>query len=360
MNEALNLSGSKRILQFIEQNPFWLAPMAGVNDACFRGICKRMGAGITYTEMISAIGLHYNFETDATRRLLAISDNESPVAAQLFGSDAEVIATQAYEVAQFLGEDLAFIDINMGCPVTKVVRRGEGSALMMDLDTASRIVKKTVTILKAQGLEGSDIPVTVKFRRGYSEGDDRSVEFACAMEGAGASALAVHGRYQDQFYSGVSDRQTITRVKDAVGIPVIGSGDVFSAQDALSMISPKSKGGVGADAVMIARGAQGDPWIFTQAQALHHGELPLTPSYEDIFAVMQEHATCIERSFGPKALVRMRKHAMWYCAGLPGASYFRGKINQVTTMNDLESLISEYKSFLAKTVTEISEETAQE
>jgi len=346
MNSALMLSGADRIRQLLIENPIWLAPMAGVNDACFRGICKRMGAGVTYTEMISAAGLHYNFEGDAAQRLLTVAPNESPVAVQLFGSDPDMIARQAQAVAEFLKDSLAFIDINMGCPVSKVVRKGEGSALMATPEIAARIVSRTAEQLRGTGAGQSDIPVTVKFRRGYGCDNDTSIEFALLMEQAGASALAIHGRYQDQFYSGKSDKDVIGRAKEAVGIPVVGSGDIFTSDDALHMIAPTTEGGVGADGVMVARGAQGNPWIFAQTQAQRFDESWNSPTYQDIFSVMHEHATCMSQSFGPKSLVRMRKHATWYCSGLPGASHFRRQINSIATMKDLEALIHEYEEFL--------------
>ncbi|MCL2818335.1 MAG: tRNA dihydrouridine synthase DusB [Actinomycetia bacterium] len=346
MNSALSLSGPARIQAFLNQNRVWLAPMAGVNDACFRSICKRMGAGITYTEMISALGLHYHSESESAKRLLTISEDETPVAVQLFGSDEAVIAEQASAIAKSLGNDLAFIDINMGCPVPKVVRKGEGSALMLSPALASGIVSRTAEALEGKGEGGSDIPVTVKFRKGTSMGDERAVSFAYVMQEAGASAVAVHGRYQEQFFSGTSDHEIVTQVAQALDIPVIGSGDVMSAQDAVNMITPVSNGGVGAAGVMIARGAQGNPWIFKQVKALMRGEEPHDPSYHEIFTIMREHAICIERIFGRKALVRMRKHAIWYCAGLPGASYFRAQINSLTSMRDLEQLIEAYQGYL--------------
>jgi nifR3 family TIM-barrel protein len=339
-------SGSDQIRALLAKNPVWLAPMAGVNDACFRGICKRMGAGVTYTEMISAAGLHYNFEGDATRRLLTLAPNEETIAVQLFGADPGLIARQAVAVVEHLEGRVAFVDINMGCPVSKVVRKGEGSALMRTPQLASRIVERTVTALTGKGRNQSDVAVTVKFRRGFCEDDETAVAFASQMERAGASALAVHGRYAEQFYRGRSDGSAIARVNDAVSIPVIGSGDVFSPEDAIAMIAREDEGGIGADGVMVARGAQGDPWIFKRIVALRAGETPSNPDPEEIFAVMSEHARCFEHAYGPRALVRMRKHAMWYCAGLPGASVFRARINGISTMGDLESLIDEYRQYL--------------
>ena len=343
------MTGPEQIRALIAHNPIWLAPMAGVNDVCFRGICKRMGAGMTYSEMISATGLHYNFAGEASQRLLQVAPEEKQIAIQLFGADPVRIAEQASEVVQHLGKCVAFIDLNMGCPVSKVVKKGEGSALMTTPQLAASIVENCVARLRGSGPDGRDVPVTVKFRRGYAPGDESAASFAHMMEQAGASAVAVHGRYQEQFYQGANDPDTIRSVVQAVDIPVIGSGDVFRPEDALRMIAPLAEGGIGADAVMVARGARGNPWIFAQTNALRAGERAEKPSFDEIFSIMHEHASCMERTYGSKALVRMRKHAMWYCAGMPGASKLRGRINAIATMSNLEALIEEYRAYLAKT-----------
>jgi len=341
------MTGSDRVRRILDANPVWLAPMAGVNDAVFRGICQRMGAGLTYTEMISATGLHYHFDNETSQRLLRLSDNEDQVAVQLFGAQPDIIARQASAVCELLGARVAFIDINMGCPVSKVVRKGEGSALMDDPDRAAMIVTKTVTMLEGRGEDGTDIPVTVKFRKGCTAHSDDPILFALKMQEAGASALAVHGRYADQLYAGTSDSEVIGRIAQAVDIPVLGSGDIWSAEDALRMIRPADEQGVGADGVLIARGSQGNPWLFSQVSALRHGHEWTGPTYQEVFAVMGEHARGIEAVFGTKALVRMRKHAMWYCHGFPVASTFRAHINAISTMGDLEALIETYRAYLS-------------
>lgn len=343
----LTLSGEQRIRALIAQHPVWLAPMAGVNDAPFRALCRRLGAGVTYTEMVSAKGLHYDEGKGGSRLLLRLDPEEVPAAVQLFGSEPEIIARQAQFVARELGDSLAFIDLNMGCPVVKVVSKGEGSALMRTPDLAAEIVISVALALRGAGVEGSDIPVTVKFRRGWDEDSANAVEFARAMEAAGASAVAVHGRYREQFYDGASEASTITEVAGAVSVPVIASGDVHTAADAVRMITSVEQGGVGADAVMIARGAMGNPWIFREAAALlATGVECASPTPTERFELMQEHARRMVAYYGDRALIRMRKHVMWYCAGLPGSSHFRGRVNHITTLEDLTALIAEYQTYL--------------
>lgn len=347
--QSLALSGSDRIRAFIAENPVWLAPMAGVNDAPFRVLCKQLGAGITYTEMVSAKGLHYDTGKGGSTRLLQIDPAEAPAAVQLFGSEPELMAHQAQMVASLLEGSLAFIDINMGCPVAKVVNKQEGSALMCAPELAEEIVNSVHLALRGQGLEGSDIPVTVKFRRGWDDedGGEVAVEFAQRMEQAGAAAVAVHGRYRSEFYRGQADRSVISRVAEAVSIPVIGSGDVLSAQDALEVLRPIADGGAGADAVMVARGAMGNPWIFREIAHLRATGVDLEPpTSAERFTMMRKHAAGIREYFGDRSLVRMRKHVMWYCAGLPGSSHFRGRVNNISTLEDLEELIGEYERYL--------------
>lgn len=343
------------VSELLTRNPFWLAPMAGVNDAAFRELCKEQGAGITFSEMISAKGLHYDAQNNNARMLLRVSPREVPIAVQLFGADPDILGEQAAEIAREFGEDLAFIDINMGCPVPKVVNKGEGSALMKTPEIAVDIVKSVAEALKPFGKE-----VTAKFRRGFDASSENAVEFAFALAEAGAAALTVHGRFRSQYYKGESDSSIVSDIKKKVKVPVLGSGDIFTPQDAVEMLLDQ-----GADGVMIARGAQGNPWIFSHAQALYNAcqlmkeqasftsvagaaatMTLVAPTYHEKFEMMRKHAEQLVEYFGRKSLVRMRKHAIWYCAGMPGASYFRGQIQSITTMEDLEDLIDAYEDYL--------------
>ena len=311
-----------------------LGPMAGITEAPFRAICKRMGAGLTYTEMISAKGLHYNPDARISQALLTLSPQETPAAVQLFGSDPEVMARQARRIVEIHGSDVALIDINMGCPVTKVTSRGEGSALMRTPQRAAAIVERVA--------ETCGVPVTVKFRKGWDASDGSAVEFARAMEAAGAAALTVHGRTRDQFYRGMADWGVIADVKAAVSVPVIGSGDVFSAHEAKAMIDR-----TGVDAVMVARGAQGNPWIFRQCRALlDSGEEIDGPTVFERIDMAREHAAALVAFGGEGAFRRMRKHVGWYVYGLPGATFVRERVNAVGSYRELDDLLVEYRAFL--------------
>lgn len=326
----------KRIAAFDTHRPVLLAPMAGITEAPFRGICKRFGATLTYTEMVSVKGLHYTPDSRASRALLTFSEAEVPCAVQVFGSDPDMIATQASRIVETYGEKVALIDINMGCPVAKVVGKGEGSALMCDRAHASRIVEATVRAVS--------LPVTVKFRKGWGTGDDSAVDFAKAMEQAGASALAVHGRTRDQFYRGQADWSAIARVKASVSVPVAGSGDVFSAADVVSMFDA-----TGVDAVMVARGARGNPWIFKEARALIDDRVTLErPTPGERIAVAREHAAALQLFAGDRSVVRMRKHIAWYLSDMPGASHARGRVNACRTYAELDALLLEYAEYLSQ------------
>ncbi|MBI5232676.1 MAG: tRNA-dihydrouridine synthase family protein, partial [Coriobacteriales bacterium] len=226
-----------KVAELLERNPVLLAPMAGVTEAPFRAICKRMGAGLTYTEMVSALGLHYNAGSTRAQRMLSLSLEEVPAAVQISGTDPEVMAEQARRISEERGSDVALIDINMGCPVSKVVAKGEGAALMRSPELAAAIVER---VARACG----DTPVTVKFRKGWTEDDGNAVEFALAMESAGVAGLAVHGRTRGQMYKGRADWNIVAQVKQAVSVPVIGSGDVFSADDVVAMLAETGADGV--------------------------------------------------------------------------------------------------------------------
>jgi len=322
--------------ELLASNNVLLAPMAGVTEAPFRGICKRMGAGLTYTEMVSAKALHYNPDGNGSRSLLTMSPHETPCAVQVFGADPEMMAVQARLIVERYGDAVALIDINMGCPVTKVVAKGEGSALMRTPKLASAIVE---SIVAACG-----VPVTVKFRKAWDETEGDAVEFARAMEAAGASAVAVHGRTREQFYRGAADWDVIADVKSAVSIPVIGSGDVFSAADVVAMIER-----TGVDAVMVARGAQGNPWIFRQARALlDRGEEIAAPTAFERIDMALEHARELVTFAGERAFVRMRKHVAWYISDMPGAASMRSRVNECAGYEDLEALLTAYRAELER------------
>lgn len=300
--------------------PFVLAPLAGVTDSVFRYICARQGAGICYTEMISAKGLHYGSAN--TEDLLDMWKDKAPVGIQLFGSEPDIMAEAADKL-----EDLpnVLIDINMGCPVPKIVRNGEGSALLLQPELASRIVMKLS--------EATRKPVSVKMRAGFSEVDiDSTVEFAKLMEQSGASAITVHARSREQYYSGTADWEAIRAVKRALKIPVIGNGDVFSAEDAMRMLEF-----TGCDLVMIARGAMGNPWIFREAHALYKGlSKPERPSVEEVIALIEEHARMqVEEKGEKRGILQMRKHASWYSKGIKGASALRRRINSAESLAEL-------------------------
>lgn len=314
------------MFDFFSERRLLLAPMAGVSDEAFRTLCREQGADLTYTEMVSAKGLSY--ANEKTRHLLHLSEGEDQVAVQLFGHEPDVMADQARWVEQEMGETLAYLDINMGCPARKIVSKGDGSALMKTPDLAAAIVRAV-----SAAVEHS---VTVKFRRGWAEGDETCVEFARRMEDAGAAAVTVHGRYALQLYRGRADWDAIARVKAAVSIPVVGNGDVKCGADAVALVER-----TGCDAVMIARAAEGNPWVFAQCKAALAGEPePARPSVEERIAMARRHAGLLAEREG-RNIVRMRKHAMWYMTGLPGAAAARAKINACVSVEDFDRVFDE-------------------
>ena len=306
-------------------NPYILAPMAGVTDLPFRLLCKEQGAGLLCMEMISAKAIQYNNKN--TRALLEIHPEEEPVSLQLFGSDPEVISEIAKRIEEL---PFAILDINMGCPVPKIVRNGEGSALMNQPKLVHEIVSKTVKAIQK--------PVTVKIRKGFNDESINAVEIAKIIEDAGAAAVAVHGRTREQYYSGKADWDIIRQVKEAVSIPVIGNGDVVSGESALAMMRE-----TGCDGVMIGRGAQGNPWIFSELVEYEKtGVMPSRPSNEELKDMMLRHARLQIQYKGEYLGIReMRKHVSWYTTGLKNSAKLRGEINAVKSYEELSELLDE-------------------
>ena len=313
------------------KNNVFLAPMAGVTDISFRGLCKEQGCGLVYTEMVSAKALYYG--SDNTKKLLRISEEEKPVAVQIFGNDSDIMAKVVEENFNSR-DDICIIDVNMGCPAPKIVKNGEGSALMKDPKLAAEIIKK----LKAV----SSKPVTAKFRRGFDDDNLNAVEFALALENAGADAIAIHGRTRKQMYEGKADWNIIKEIKEKVNIPVIGNGDVFTPEDALNM-----KKLTNCDAIMVARGSMGNPWIFKQIQRVLEGkELKEITPEEKIDMCIRHYELAIKNDGYHKAIREMRKHASWYIKGLPKCTELRNKMNILEDSDAVMKLLLDYKDEL--------------
>ena len=312
--------------------PLTLAPMAGVTDAPFRALCRAQGAALTCTEMVSAKAILYKNRN--TEELLTIDPKEHPVSLQLFGSDPDIISEIAKQIEE---RPFDILDLNMGCPVPKVVNNGDGSALMKNPRLAGEIIEKTARAIKK--------PLTVKIRKGFDDAHVNAVELAHIAQESGAAAVAVHGRTREQYYAGHADWDIIRQVKEAVSIPVIGNGDIRTPEDVAAMAEQ-----TGCDGYMIARGAEGNPWIFRQI--LHYfetGEHLSRPDFSEVTEMLLRHAKMQIDCKGDYTGIReIRKHAAWYTAGYRNSSKLRGRINEVENYEQLEALFREVESYNEK------------
>ncbi len=301
-------------------NNVFLGPMAGVTDVTFRQICREYGCGVTCSEMVSAKGLYYNDKKTAS--LMLMGKDEIPGAVQIFGSDAKIMAEVAPRI-EALG--VSFIDINMGCPTPKIVNNGDGSALAKNPKLAGEVMKAVSSAVS--------IPVTVKIRKGWDI--ENAVEMAKVLEYNGAAAIAVHGRTREQFYSGKADWETIKKVKESVSIPVIGNGDIFSAQDALDMMNF-----TGCDGVMVARGAQGNPFIFRQiVELIKNGEITYYPdNIERLQEAWRHTKMLVEQKGESRGIKEARKHIAWYIKGMKDSAAMKNRVFQATTLEEINYL----------------------
>ncbi|WP_409229408.1 tRNA dihydrouridine synthase DusB [Gudongella sp. SC589] len=322
-----------KIGSFNIENKLMLAPMAGVTDLAFRIICKEMGVGLTVTEMVSAKGMYYNDKK--TDSLTQIDPRERPVSLQIFGSEPEIME---HVVINKLNnrDDIDIIDINMGCPAPKIVKNGDGSALMKDPKLAEKVIR---SVAKA-----SNKPVTVKIRKGWDENSVNGVEIARIAEASGAASVTVHARTRDMFYAGKADWDYIGKVKNAVKIPVIGNGDIFTPQDAIEMMDR-----TGCDGVAIGRGAMGNPWIFRQINQLLEGKEPNKPSPMEVLETGIRHMNMVCEMKGERIGVReMRKQLAWYIKGMRNSNEIKNQINTMVDRNKIEALLRNYMEHLSQ------------
>ncbi len=324
MPNKLNLFGG-------ELPPVLLAPMAGVTDAPFRELCVSFGADLAFSEMVSAKGLFYG--GGASGELTAASDRESRLAVQLFGSEPELMADMAKRLCERACEKLVLIDINMGCPARKIVSNGEGSALMLNVPLASRIIS---SVSKAAA-----VPVSVKFRKGFDSSHINAAEFAKMAGESGASFVTVHGRTREQQYSGSADWDIIAKAKRASSVPVIGNGDIFSGTDAARMLEY-----TGCDGIMVGRGAMGAPYIFKEIKAALAGKEYVSPTAHERVTLAKAHAKRLLELKGDGAIVEMRKHVSWYLKGLAGSSAVRAKANEIRSLAELYDLLDEFDTMV--------------
>lgn len=310
-----------QIGNFKPENNIFLAPMAGVTDVAFRSICKNYNCGLTYSEMVSAKGILY--DNDNTKKLLEVAPNENKIAVQLFGSEPKLLADMARKLEHI--EHIALFDINMGCPAPKIVKNGEGSALMKNPKLISEIIKEVSSAINK--------PLTIKIRKGFDDNSINALEIAKIAEDSGAKAITIHGRTREQYYSGNADWDIIRKVKENISIPVIGNGDINSIEKAKEIIEYTS-----CDAIMIARASQGNPWIFSEMyNYLENGTIIEKPTIEEKINVAIEHLENLVKIKGEYIGVReMRKHLGWYIKGVPKSAEIRASINNISTLTEMK------------------------